>query len=100
MIPPILTSMVESYKSTEIAGAFLTFAGIIATGYCLFTRDTAIIVGGATLSYMGRNFYANLADFARNDLLENKNEMGFSLGFFDEDYLKRTKIACIYKNKI
>lgn len=30
--------------------------------------------------------------------LENKNEMGFSLGFFDEDYLKRTKIACIYKN--
>ena len=29
--------------------------------------------------------------------LGNKNEMGFSLGFFDEDYLKRTKIACIYK---
>lgn len=30
--------------------------------------------------------------------LGNKNEMGFSLGFFDEDYLKRTKIACIYKD--
>lgn len=29
--------------------------------------------------------------------LGGKNEMGFSLGFFDENYLKRTKIACIYK---
>ncbi len=28
--------------------------------------------------------------------LQGKSEMGFSLGFFDEDYLKRTKVACIY----
>lgn len=31
--------------------------------------------------------------------LGNKNEMGFSLGFFDIDYLKRTKIACIYREE-
>ena len=42
------------------------------------------------------NLLSNMKRVSDN-WLAGKNEMGFSLGFFDEKYLKRTKIACIYK---